>query len=187
MKQIPTSLPEVLVIEPQVFGDHRGFFMESWNSQRYAALGVAPTFVQDNLSYSTSGVLRGLHFQHPNGQGKLVSVLDGEVFDVVVDIRYGSPNFGRWYGVLLSATNRLQMYIPPGFAHGFMVTSAMALFTYKCTSFYDPTSEGSVAWNDPDINIRWPAIAPVLSQKDQAAPFLRDISVQRLPMFVAPL
>lgn len=183
MKQIPTELPGVVVIEPQVFGDNRGFFMESWNSKRYSPLGVAEAFVQDNVSFSARGVLRGLHFQNPKGQGKLVSVLQGEVFDVAVDVRRGSPTFGRWHGAILSAENKHQMYIPPGFAHGFLVTSETALFTYKCSEFYDPTCEISLSWNDPDIGIQWPIAAPVLSKKDQDAPRLKDLAVDRLPIF----
>ena len=179
-----TDLPGVLIIEPRVFGDERGFFMESWNRERYAAAGLDVDFVQDNLSFSRRGVLRGLHFQNPNAQGKLVQVLQGEVFDVAVDIRVGSPAFGRWTSVRLSAENRRQFYIPPGFAHGFCVTSETALFAYKCTDVYNPAAEESVLWNDPDLAIPWPlAGEPELSAKDREGVRLRDVPVERLPRY----
>ncbi|MDX9701031.1 MAG: dTDP-4-dehydrorhamnose 3,5-epimerase [Rhodocyclaceae bacterium] len=184
MQVLPTDLPGVLIIEPRVFGDERGFFMESWNRERYAAAGLDVDFVQDNLSFSRRGVLRGLHFQNPNAQGKLVQVLQGEVFDVAVDIRVGSPAFGRWTSVRLSAENRRQFYIPPGFAHGFCVTSETALFAYKCTDVYNPAAEGSVLWNDPDLAIPWPlAGEPELSAKDREGVRLRDVPVERLPRY----
>ena len=185
MKVVETDLPGVLIIEPRVFGDERGFFMESWNERRYEEAGLPGSFVQDNLSFSTHGVLRGLHFQNPRPQGKLVSVLRGEVFDVAVDIRAGSPTFGRWMGVTLSAENKRQFYVPPDFAHGFVVTSEAALFFYKCTEYYSPTSEGIVLWNDPDIGIEWPTGAPILSERDRAAPPLREIPEEGLPRFAA--
>lgn len=169
MKVIETPIPDLLIIEPAVFGDQRGFFMETWNRARYQAAGIGAEFVQDNLSLSRYGVLRGLHFQNPNPQGKLVSVLQGEVFDVAVDIRGGSPTFGAWHGVTLSAENKRQFYVPPGFAHGFCVTSESALFSYKCTDVYNPRAEGSIIWNDPDIGIEWPVQQPELSGKDAAA------------------
>lgn len=183
MQIIPSRLAGALIIEPRVFGDTRGFFMESWNKARYAEAGIALDFVQDNLSFSQLGVLRGLHFQNPNAQGKLVQVLQGEVFDVAVDIRVGSPTFGQWDSVVLSAENRRQFYVPPGFAHGFCVMSSTALFTYKCTDLYNPAAEGSVLWNDPDLAIPWPVDAPELSAKDKAGIRLRDFPRDRLPRF----
>lgn len=184
MRITETALPGVLIIEPKVFGDERGYFMETWNQARYADAGLPGRFVQDNLSFSRRGVLRGLHFQNPNGQGKLVHVLQGEVFDVAVDIRRGSPSFGQWAGVTLSAENKRQFYIPPGFAHGFCVTSETALFVYKCTEFYDPKSEASLLWNDPAIAIDWPLEgAPELSAKDREAPTLAAFPADRLPPY----
>lgn len=183
MKIIETKLPGAVILEPAVFGDARGFFMESWNSARYREAGLPANFVQDNLSFSTKGVLRGLHFQNPNPQGKLVSVLQGEVFDVAVDIRDGSPTFGQWVGVRLSADNKRQFYIPEGFAHGFIVTSESALFFYKCTNYYHPETEGSVLWNDPEVGIDWPVDTPDLSDKDRIATPLREIPVSFLPRY----
>lgn len=180
MNVIETELPGVLVFEPTVFGDDRGFFVETYNANRYAEHGLALPFLQDNLSFSRRGTLRGLHFQNPRPQGKLVSVLQGEVYDVAVDVRAGSPTFGRWVGVTLSSADRRQMYVPPGFAHGFCVTSETALFAYKCTDLYDPAAEGAVAWDDPDLAIPWPVTEPVLSPKDRAAPRLGDVSRDRL-------
>ncbi len=185
MNVIETDLPGVLIVEPKVFGDERGFFMESWNGRRYEEAGLPGSFVQDNLSFSAHGVLRGLHFQNPQPQGKLVSVLQGEVFDVAVDIRIGSPTFGRWAGVTLSAENKRQFYVPPGFAHGFVVTSETALFFYKCTDYYAPSAEGVVLWNDPDIGIGWPVAEPVLSERDRAAPPLREMPEESLPRYAA--
>jgi len=178
-----TKLPGVLLIEPVVHGDTRGFFMELWHQKRYAATGLPAYFVQDNLSFSGWGTLRGLHFQHPQAQGKLVFVLQGEVFDVAVDIRTGSPSFGQWVGVTLSAENKRQLYIPEGFAHGFCVTSETALFAYKCTDFYNPRAEVGIAWNDPDINIAWPDVAPVLSEKDRNYTRLKELPPERLPQY----
>lgn len=175
MKVIETSLPGVLILEPKVFFDSRGFFVESYNKERYAAAGIDVDFVQDNLSFSSQGVLRGLHYQQPHAQGKLVHVLQGEVWDVAVDIRAESPQCGQWTAVTLSAENKKQFYIPPGFAHGFCVLSATALFTYKCTDFYHPECDGGVRWNDPDIGIAWPISEPILSAKDQSQPRLRDM------------
>ena len=180
MQIIKTSLPGAIIIEPDVFGDARGFFLETWNRQRYAEIGLDIDFVQDNLSYSQQGTLRGLHFQNPRAQGKLVYVLIGEVYDVSVDVRHGSPTFGQWIGVTLSAENKRQLYVPPGFAHGFCVTSENALFAYKCTECYDPKSEGSVLWNDPELGITWPVSEPRLSEKDRHALRLRDIPPGRL-------
>jgi dTDP-4-dehydrorhamnose 3,5-epimerase len=185
MNVVETDLPGVLILEPKVFGDERGFFMETWNARRYEEAGLPARFVQDNLSYSARGVLRGLHFQHPQPQGKLVSVLRGEVFDVAVDIRVGSPTFGEWTGVTLSAENKRQFYVPPDFAHGFLVTGEDALFFYKCTDYYAPSSEGTVLWNDPEIGIEWPADAPTLSEKDRAAPPLREMPEGSLPRYPA--
>ena len=176
-----TPLEGVLLIEPKVFGDSRGFFFESWNSERYAETGLDRSFVQDNVSLSRQGILRGLHFQNPLPQGKLVQVLQGAVFDVAVDIRRGSPTFGQWYGVTLSADNHLQLFVPEGFAHGFCVVSDTALFTYKCTDFYRPVHEYSLAWNDPDVGIAWPITNPSLSGKDEAGKRLRDFTADELP------
>jgi dTDP-4-dehydrorhamnose 3,5-epimerase len=180
MNILETSLPGVLIIEPKVFGDARGFFLETWQSERYAAAGIPP-FVQDNLSFSARGVLRGLHYQEPEAQGKLVYVLQGEVFDVAVDIRLGSPTFGQWHSVTLSSNDKRQFYVPPGFAHGFVVTSESALFAYKCTTLYRPQFEHSIRWDDPDLGISWPTDAPLLSAKDTDAPRLSDISREELP------
>lgn len=183
MKVLKTELEGVLIVEPKVFGDARGFFFESWSQSRYAEAGLPGRFVQDNLSKSSKGILRGLHLQHPRGQGKLVQVLAGEVFDVAVDVRVGSPAFGRWVGVTISGDNHRQVYIPPGFAHGFCVLSEEALFAYKCTETYDREAELGVLWNDPALGIEWPVTDPLLSEKDTAFPVLADISVDRLPPF----
>lgn len=181
MKVTETALPGVFLIEPKNFPDARGFFMETYNRERYLSNGLELDFVQDNLSFSSKGVLRGLHFQQPHAQGKLVYVLQGEVWDVAVDIRLGSPQFGRWTAVTLSSENKKQFYLPPGFAHGFCVLSDTALFTYKCTDYYHPECDAGVCWDDPDIGIRWPMKAPSLSDKDNRQPFLRDIPKERLP------
>jgi len=180
MQILKTSLPGTLIIEPQVFSDARGFFVETWNRERYAAVGPDVDFVQDNLSSSQRGTLRGLHFQNPRAQGKLVSVLIGEVYDVAVDVRHGSSTFGRWVGVRLSADSKRQFYVPPGFAHGFCVTSETALIAYKCTDLYAPKFEGCVRWNDPELGIEWPVSLPLLSERDSAAPCLREIPSKRL-------
>ena len=176
-----TKLPGVLVLKPDVYSDERGFFLETWNSRRYLEAGVKDSFVQDNISFSKKGVLRGLHFQYPQSQAKLVQVLSGEVMDVAVDIRRDSATFGQWVGEVLSEGNHRQMYIPSGFAHGYFVTSEAAIFSYKCTDFYNPASEGGIIWNDPDININWPVTEPVLSAKDTSFPRLRDIQPEKLP------
>ena len=183
MKVTPLDLPEVLLLEPQRFGDARGYFLETWRQDRYQAAGIALPFVQDNLSRSAHGILRGLHLQHPNDQGKLVYVVDGEVFDVAVDVRVGSPNFGKWTGAVLSAAAHRQLWIPPGFAHGFCVTSETALFAYKCTAPYSVADEVGVLWNDPAIGIAWPVATPKLSAKDGVLPRLADIDPARLPRF----
>jgi dTDP-4-dehydrorhamnose 3,5-epimerase len=185
MNVVETSLPGVLIIEPKVFGDERGFFMETWNGRRYEEAGLPGRFVQDNLSYSARGVLRGLHFQNPQPQGKLVSVLRGEVFDVAVDVRVGSPTFGEWTSVTLSAENKRQFYVPPDFAHGFLVTGEDAIFCYKCTDYYVPSSEGILLWNDPEIGIEWPTDAPTLSERDGKAPPLREMPEGSLPRYPA--
>lgn len=182
MKVTPTVLPEVLLVEPAVFGDARGYFLEAWNEERYAAHGIACRFVQDNLSLSGRGVLRGLHLQHPGGQTKLVSVLHGAVFDVAVDVRRGSPDFGRWVGQELSAANHRQLYIPSGFAHGFLVLSEEAVVAYKVGAPYRPEAELSVRWDDPDIGIAWPDVGmPHLSTKDASGLALATIDPGRLP------
>jgi dTDP-4-dehydrorhamnose 3,5-epimerase len=183
MKITQTKLPGVLVIEPDVFGDARGFFLETFSSKRYVEAGLKLPFVQDNVSFSTKGILRGLHFQNPNAQGKLVQALSGEVFDVAVDIRVGSPSFGQWFGEKLSAENHKQMYVPPGFAHGFCVLSDTALFSYKCTDYYSQAAEGGIIWNDPDIGIAWPVREPQLSKKDAACTPLRNIPKEGLPKY----
>lgn len=181
MKVIQTELPGVLILEPKRFGDDRGFFMEMFHEKRYAEAGIPGPFVQDNFSRSVKGTLRGLHFQEPNAQGKLVQALAGTVYDVAVDIRRGSPTFGKWVGVELSAENRRQLWVPAGFAHGFCVVSESADFHYKCTDFYSPTSERGIAWNDPDLGIPWPVTSPLLSPKDSAAPRLEDAPL--LPVY----
>jgi dTDP-4-dehydrorhamnose 3,5-epimerase len=180
VKVTETKLSGVLLIEPDVYGDNRGYFLETWNAARYREYGLPEKFVQDNLSFSRRGVLRGLHFQNPNPQGKLVYVIQGEVFDVAVDIRLGSPTFGQWVGVTLSSDNKRQLYIPEGFAHGFCVLSDTALFAYKCTDFYNPRAEGGIIWNDPDIGIAWPVSEPIISDKDKANLRLRDIPSEKL-------
>ncbi len=185
MKVIETSLPGCVVIEPAVFGDERGFFFETWNADRYGEHGLPVRFVQSNVSSSAHGVLRGLHYQWPNPQGKLVSVLEGEVYDVAVDIRRGSPSFGKWTAVLLSAQNKRQFWIPEGFAHGFAVLSDRAIFSYLCTAQYDKAADANVRWDDAEIGIDWPITDPVLSDKDAAAPFLRNVPEDRLPTFSA--
>lgn len=177
MKLIETDLPGVLIAEPRVFGDERGFFLESWNRQTFASLGLDLDFVQDNHSRSARGVLRGLHFQNPSPQGKLVRVTQGRVWDVAVDIRRSSPHFGRWTGVELSAANKRMLWVPPGFAHGFLCLEDGTDFQYKCTGFYEPASEHALLWNDPALAIDWPLgdIAPQLAAKDAAGLPLAEI------------
>jgi dTDP-4-dehydrorhamnose 3,5-epimerase len=176
---IETILPGVLILEPQVFGDERGWFMETYNSERFRAAGIPQEFVQDNHSRSSRGVLRGLHYQEPNPQGKLVRCPRGSLFDVAVDIRKGSPTFGRWFGVELNDENKRMLWVPPGFAHGFCVISEMAELVYKVTSLYEPANDRAIRWNDPDIGIAWPidTTAPQLSTKDAAAPLLANARV----------
>jgi len=172
---VETPIPGVIIVEPDVHRDARGFFLESFHAPKYREGGIRETFVQDNHSRSMRGILRGLHGQCPHPQGKLVRVIEGEVFDVAVDVRRGSPTYGRHFSAVLSAENFLQMYVPPGILHGFVVTSEAAQFEYKCTDIYNPATEFSVAWNDPAIGIEWPIEAPILSEKDQRAPLLADV------------
>jgi dTDP-4-dehydrorhamnose 3,5-epimerase len=185
MKVIETALPGALILEPQVFGDARGFFYESYNEAKYLAAGVDHRFVQSNVSRSARGVLRGLHYQWPNPQGKLVSVLEGEVYDVAVDIRRGSPTFGQSIGVMLTADNHRHFWVPEGFAHGFCVLSEFATFTYQCTALYDAKADAGIRWNDADLGIDWPLSAPLLSDKDGKTPLLKDVAPERLPIFVS--
>jgi len=184
VKVTPLELPEVLLIDLRVFGDPRGWFAETWQAERYAAAGVPSGFVQDNAAYSQRGVLRGLHAQHPYDQGKLIQVLRGEIYDVAVDIRRGSPTFGRWVGMRLNGDTPQQLWIPPGFAHGYCVLSDEALFTYKCTDYYHPQAQFSVRWDDPAIGIDWPLeAAPILADKDRDAPTLGETPADRLPAY----
>jgi dTDP-4-dehydrorhamnose 3,5-epimerase len=187
MKVTATEIPEVLLIEPQVFGDHRGYFVETWHQARYAEYGIGPTFVQDNQAASRHGALRGLHIQNPHGQGKLVQVITGTVFDVAVDVRLGSPTFGAWAGVELSEENKRQLWVPPGFLHGYLVTSEQAIFAYKCTDLYHPETQFAVRWDDPEIGIDWPSgITPTLSDKDRDAPYLSELAQEQLPRYQHP-
>ena len=175
MKVEETKLDGVLVLKPETFADNRGFFLESFNKEKYAKVGINFDFVQDNHSRSSKSVLRGLHFQKNQPQGKLVRVVRGEVYDVAVDIRSGSPTYGQWEAVILSEENKTQFWVPPGFAHGFVVLSEIADFEYKCTDYYDSSDEGSLLWNDPDLNILWPIDNPKLSEKDASARLLTDL------------
>ncbi|OQY07177.1 MAG: dTDP-4-dehydrorhamnose 3,5-epimerase [Planctomycetales bacterium 4572_13] len=183
MDVIQTGIDGVLIFEPKVFGDRRGFFMETWNRNRYRQAGLDVEFVQDNVSSSSQGVLRGLHYQNPQPQGKLVQVLKGEVLDVAVDIRVGSPSFGKVATCLLSDENHRQFYIPGGFAHGFCVLSETALFLYKCTALYNAKTEGGLLWSDPDLGIDWQVTDPILSKKDSSLPYLKDIPMENLPVY----
>lgn len=177
MKVTEFSIAGLKLIEPKVFGDERGFFQETWNQKSYENCGISLPFVQDNLSFSQRGVLRGLHFQNPKAQGKLVSVIQGEVFDVAVDLRKKSPTFGKWEGVYLSGENHHQFWVPPGFAHGFLVCSETALFSYKCTELYSPQDEWGLRWDDPELNISWPIdVTPIVSEKDQKNLYLNDMN-----------
>lgn len=180
MKVISAPIPGAYVLEPQVFGDKRGFFFESYSQQRYQQNGIDANFTQDNVSFSSRGVLRGLHYQKPYAQAKLVQVLQGEVFDVAVDLRVGSPAFGKWYGVHLTAESHNQFYVPQGCAHGFVVLSETALFSYKCDDYYHHECEGGIIWNDPDVGIQWPITDVLLSDKDTRLPRLRDVSAELL-------
>ncbi|WP_440223159.1 dTDP-4-dehydrorhamnose 3,5-epimerase [Dokdonella sp. MW10] len=181
MKIIRTTLEGCVVVEPAVHGDARGFFYESFNAARFAEAGLPTTFVQANVSRSARGVLRGLHYQWPNPQGKLVSVLEGEVYDVAVDIRRGSPTYGHWAAAVLSAENKRHFWIPEGFAHGFVVLSEHATFTYQCTALYDRAADAAIRWDDPALAIDWPIAEPSLSDKDARAPLLADVAPERLP------
>ena len=183
MKTVPTALPGVVLVEPVVHRDSRGFFLETYNERRYRDAGITATFVQDNHSRSARGTLRGLHFQVRRMQGKLVRAVAGEMFDVAVDVRRGSPTFGRWVGAHLTAENFRQIYIPPGFAHGFCILSEVGEVEYKCTELYDAEDELGIAWNDPQVGIEWPVSEPLLSAKDKAAPRLADV-LDRLPAYV---
>jgi dTDP-4-dehydrorhamnose 3,5-epimerase len=173
----------VLILEPDVFRDERGFFLETWNKERYEKIGIRYSFVQDNISFSKKGILRGLHFQYPQPQGKLIQVLSGEVIDIAVDIRIGSPTYGQWHSEILSDTNLKQMFVPPGFAHGYCVMSESAIFSYKCTDFYNPATEHGIIWNDPELKIDWSIKEPVLSPKDAKYPRLKELSHSELPRF----
>ncbi|MBX5480944.1 MAG: dTDP-4-dehydrorhamnose 3,5-epimerase [Myxococcaceae bacterium] len=175
----PTRIPEVWIVEPKVFGDARGLFLETFQAERYASFGITGPFVQDNLSRSVKGTLRGLHFQEPRPQGKLVYVVRGAVLDVAVDIRRGSPTFGQWVAVELSEENHRQLWVPPGFAHGFCVLSDSADFAYKCTDYYQPQFDAGIRWDDPDLGIDWPVRDPIISEKDSKLPRLKD--APRLP------
>jgi dTDP-4-dehydrorhamnose 3,5-epimerase len=186
MKVINTSLPGALILEPQVFGDARGFFYESFNERKFREAGLElDRFVQSNVSRSAQGVLRGLHYQWPNPQGKLVNVVEGEVYDVAVDIRRGSPTFGQSVGVMLTASNHRHFWIPEGFAHGFCVVSEFATFTYQCTTLYDPQADAGIRWNDAALGIDWPVSDPLLSDKDRQTPLLADVPSERLPVYEA--
>lgn len=177
MKFVPTDLPDVIRIEPTVHGDERGFFMETWHTRRFHEAGIDGEFVQDNVSQSSKGTLRGLHYQIEHSQGKLVRVVQGEVFDLAVDLRKSSPHYGQWVGEVLSAENKHQLWVPPGYGHGFLVLSDTAEFEYKCTEYYAPEFERAIRWDDPDLGIEWPLLdgkQPMLSSKDAGAPFFRD-------------
>ncbi len=178
-----TELPGVLLITPKSFGDSRGYFLESYHEARYREAGIECGFVQDNVSHSGPGVLRGLHFQVPNGQAKLIQVLSGEILDVAVDIRFGSPHFGKWVGRILSDQNHAQLFIPAGFAHGFAVLGDHATVAYKCSVLYEAAGDSTILWNDPEIGIEWPVQSPVLSAKDQAGLTLAQYPVERLPKY----
>jgi dTDP-4-dehydrorhamnose 3,5-epimerase len=181
MNVIPSKLEGVQIVEPHVFADARGHFVETYHAERYAMHGIPKWFVQDNISFSVKNVLRGLHYQLGQPQGKLVMVLSGEIFDVAVDIRTGSPTFGQWAGVTLSAENHRQIYIPEGFAHGFCVMSDAAQVLYKCTAFYAPKEERGILWNDPRLGIDWPVAKPILSEKDSRYPTLDEMTAESLP------
>jgi dTDP-4-dehydrorhamnose 3,5-epimerase len=186
MQRIATALPDVALVEPQVFGDSRGYFMETYNAREFERLGLGSRFVQDNQSGSQQGVLRGLHYQLGRPQAKLVRVVRGTVFDVAVDLRRGSPTFGRWAGEILSEQNRRMLYVPEGFAHGFYVLSEQAEFAYKCSEYYAPEEERGLIWNDPTLAIAWPIPAdavPILSGKDSRYPRLQEMPVEDLPVY----
>jgi dTDP-4-dehydrorhamnose 3,5-epimerase len=174
-----TELQGVIIIEPEIYRDSRGYFFESWNVEKYKD-SLPFNFVQDNISYSRKGVLRGMHFQNPRPQAKLVSVLYGEIFDVIVDLRLGSPTFKKWFGLYLSSQNHRQLFIPEGYAHGFIVTADEAIFHYKCSGYYSPIDELGIVWNDPELNINWPIENPIVSSKDKNASLLKEIPEERL-------
>lgn len=176
MKLLSNSLNGVLLLQPNVFEDDRGYFMETYQLSRYQELGITCTFVQDNLSHSVRGTLRGLHYQYPNAQAKLVQVVEGQVFDVAVDIRHESPTFGQWTSAILSDQNKHQFFIPEGFAHGFCVLSETAIFQYKCSDYYSPISEKGLLWSDPGLAIEWPLKDPILSEKDKSFPTLKEMN-----------
>ena len=182
MRVVPSEIADVLIVEPEVHPDGRGFFLETYHAQRYRQHGIAGPFVQDNHSRSLGGTLRGLHLQLRHPQGKLIRVIEGEIFDVAVDVRRGSPTFGRWVGVTLTADNFRQAYVPPGFAHGFCVISPIAQVEYKCTDIYDPASEIGIAWNDPALGISWPVTRPLLSTRDAEHPMLAEL-MDKLPVW----
>ena len=183
MQVIRMDIPEVLLFEPRVFTDGRGRFLELWNAEQYSALGLTTSFVQDNMSVSGAGVLRGLHFQQPHAQGKLVTVVRGSAFDVAVDIRVGSPTFGKFVTALISAENARQLYIPPGFAHGFLSLEDQTTFIYKCSEAYAPQAERTLRWDDPALGIAWPHEKPVLSEKDARGIRLQDFATEDLPHY----
>ena len=185
LKVLPTKLAGVYIIEPQVFSDARGFFMETYHQRRYTESGINCNFVQDNLSRSVRGALRGLHYQVQQPQAKLIQVIKGAVFDVVVDIRRGSPSFGQWIGVDLSEENKRQLFVPQGFAHGFCALSEAADLVYKCTDFYAPEDEGGILWSDPDLAIDWPVAEPLISAKDSRLPRLAAVPPEKLPSYEA--
>jgi dTDP-4-dehydrorhamnose 3,5-epimerase len=183
MRVTPTSLPNVLIIEPTIFEDKRGFFIETYHQRKYEQSHIHSIFVQDNFSHSVHGILRGLHYQLHYPQAKLVQVIHGAIFDVAVDIRQGSPTFGKWIGAHISDKNRRQIFVPEGFAHGFCVLSETADVMYKCTDFYAPDDEGGILWSDSDIGINWPIADPLLSDKDSLYPCLKDVPPERLPVY----
>lgn len=183
MEVVDTEIQGVKIVEPKIFHDKRGWFYETFSGYRYEKAGIKGPFVQDNLSKGSRGTLRGLHLQEPHAQGKLVWVVEGEVFDVAVDVRMGSPTFGKHVAVELSSENRRQLWVPPGFAHGFCVTSQVAIFAYKCTAFYHVECEVGIAWNDPDLGIAWPLSAAAISEKDSRYHHLKDIDTDKLPKF----
>ncbi len=181
MNIIKTQIPDLLVLEPEIVTDDRGFFMETFQSKRYEECGINCPFVQDNISESIQGTLRGLHYQYPHSQGKLVQVISGSVFDVAVDIRRGSPSYGKWFGTEISAENKRQLWLPSGCAHGFCVISGTALFSYKCTDFYNPKTEHTIIWNDEEIGIDWPVSEPVISSKDANGIKLKNMPLENFP------
>lgn len=183
MKITQTEIPGVIILEPKVFQDDRGFFMETYQQQKYLEAGINTSFVQDNLSFSQKNTLRGLHYQYPHGQAKLVQVLQGSALDVAVDIRHGSPTFGKWVSVELTENNNRQFFIPAGFAHGFVVLNDTALFSYKCSDYYSPSDEKGIVYSDPHLDINWPKSEFILSDKDKTYPCLQEIALKDLPKF----